>query len=455
MIENQNCEKILVVPLFPQYSQATNATIYDAVMKQAVKSRFSPAIRFMPPFYQQPGYIQSLTDLIQTALNKRSVPPEKIIFSEFLIFILMQQKDFDAAYIQSKALDKRKKEDGYRLMDLGRICVSNENYEVAAKCFDYIISKGKENFYYNQAYIEAANALYEKIVRTQNYNPQELLDLETKLKGTIQQFDISQLTIPLLRKLASLQAYYLNKTQDAMELLNKAIALPGLDKNALAECKLDLGDVLLVTGDIWEASLLYSQVEKAFKYDAVGQEAKFRNAKLAFYAGDFKWSKAQLDVLKGATAKLISNDAMDLSLVIGDAINVDTNEVPLQMFSSADLLIVQNKTAEALSRLDSINILFENHSLADDIYFKKGIIFAKQGKYKEALEAYQRVADNYGDEIFGDDALFKIAEIYQFNLKDLEKAKTLYQEFLTKYPGSVFTVEARKRFRKLRGDVVN
>ncbi len=201
--------------------------------------------------------------------------------------------------------------------------------------------------------------------------------------------------------------------------------------------------------------MLYSQVEKAYKYDPVGQEAKFRNAKLSYYNGDFKWAKAQLDVLKGATSKLISNDAMDLSLLIGDAINVDTNVVPLQMFSSADLLIIQNKIDPALARLDSINILFDNHSLADDIYYKKGVIFLKQNKLKEAQEAFQRVVDAYGEEIFGDDALFKIAEIYQYNLNDVEKAKTTYQEMLTKYPARVYTVEARKRFRKLRGDLIN
>ncbi|MFL5753856.1 MAG: tetratricopeptide repeat protein [Bacteroidia bacterium] len=394
--------------------------------------------------------------VLKQELQKRiQSNPEKTIFSEFLIFILLQQKDFDAAFAQSKAIDKRKKEDGYRMMELGKICVSNENYEVAEKCFEYIISKGQSNYYYNQAYIEAANAQFDKIVKQRNYTPQDLTDLESKLQVTIKQFDGSLITVPLIRKLAVLSAFYLNKSAEAIDMLQKAIEMPGIDKHAQAECKLDLGDIVLVAGDIWEASLLYSQVDKAFKYDVIGQEAKFRNAKLAYYSGDFKWAKAQLDVLKGATSKLIANDAMDLSLVIGDAINIDTNEVPLQMFSSADLLIIRNKTDEAMARLDSINILFDNHSLADDIYFKKGTIYTKQGKYKEAIDAFQRVVDNYGEEIFGDDALFRIADIYQYNLKDLEKAKTLYQDLLVKYPGSVFTVEARKRFRKLRGDSIN
>jgi tetratricopeptide (TPR) repeat protein len=394
--------------------------------------------------------------VLKQELQKRiQSNPSKTIYSEFLIFIQMQQKDFDGAFAQSKALDKRNKEDGFRLMELGKVCVTNEAYDVAEKCYNYVLDKGKDNYNYNQAYIESSNAQYDKIVKQRTYTKEDLVQLKTKLKTTITDFGVNQLTVPLMRKLANLEAYYLNDLAAAIDILSEASTAPGIEKMLQAECKLDLGDVTLITGNIWDASLLYSQVEKAYKYDPVGQEAKFRNAKLSYYNGDFNWSKAQLDVLKGATSKLIANDAMDLSLVIGDAINIDTNVVPLQMFSSADLLIIQNKMAEAIARLDSINIVFEEHSLADDIYYKKGIIFTKQGKTKEAIEAFQRVVDAYGEEIFGDDALFKIAEIYHYTLNDTAKAKDIYQEMLTKYPASVYTIEARKRFRKLRGDTIN
>jgi len=394
--------------------------------------------------------------VLKQELQKRLAnDPDRSVFSEFLIYILLQQKDFEGAFIQAKALDKRKKDDGYRLMELGKLCVSNEAWDIAQQCFDYVISKGKENFNYQQACTEAASAQFEKVTRQQNNTPAELAELEQKLKNTIKEFGYSQFTTSVVHKLAVLQGFYINKPDEAVAMLNEVIQSPGIDKAKIAELKIDLGDLLLITGDVWEASLTYSQVEKAFKFEPIGQEAKFRNAKVAYYMGDFKWSKSQLDVLKGATSKLIANDAMDLSLVISDAIGIDTNAAPLEMFASADLLLLQHKTSEALSRMDSVNILFDNHSLADDIYFKKGQIFFKQGKYKEAIEAWQRVADVYGDEIYGDDAAFKLAEIYHYKIQDLEKAKLLYQEFLNKYPASVFTIEARKRFRKLRGDVVN
>ncbi|HTA61136.1 MAG TPA: tetratricopeptide repeat protein [Bacteroidia bacterium] len=394
--------------------------------------------------------------ILKQELQKRiQQHPDQTVFSDFLIYILVQQKDFESAFIQSKALDKRSKEEGFRIMDLGKLCVLNEDFETAQKCYDYVIAKGKDNFNYSQACIESANAQFEKIIKQKNYTQTDLTEVEQKLKNTIKQFGYNQLSVSVVHKLAILQGFYLNKVQEAIDMLNEVLSTPGIDKASSAELKLDLGDLLLIAGDVWDASLSYSQVEKAYKYDPIGQEAKFRNAKIAFYTGDFKWAKAQLDVLKGATSKLISNDAMDLSLVISDAIGVDTNEVPLQMFASADLLLLQHKNEQGLRRLDSINILFDNHSLADDIYFKKAQVFTQEGKYKEALEAYQRVVDVYGDKIYGDDAMFKMAEIYQYNLKDIEKAKALYQEFLTKYPGSVYTVEARKRFRKLRGDVIN
>lgn len=393
--------------------------------------------------------------LKQELMKRIQARPENTITTEFLIFIQMQQKDFNGAFLQAKALDKRNKEDGFRLMELGKICVSNEAFDIAEKCFEVVIQKGKENYYYAAAKIENANSAHEKILRQSSINPQELTDIKQKLTNCLEEFGVVQLTIGIVRKLAQLEAFYSYQSQKAIEILNKAISNPALDKMSQAECKLDLADITLISGDVWEASLLYSQVEKSFKYDPIGQEAKFRNAKLSYFNGDFKWAKAQLDVLKGSTSKLIANDALDLSLLIGDAINIDTNEVPLLLFSSADLLILQNKFEEAIQRLDSVNILFQEHNLADDIYYKKGIIYFKTKKFDLAIQAFSRVNENYAEDIFADDAYFKLAEIYQYQLNDTEKAKTIYQDFISKYPGSVYTVEARKRFRKLRGDTIN
>jgi len=394
--------------------------------------------------------------LLKQELQKRiQKNPDKTVFAEFLIFLQNQQKDFEGAFAQSKALDKRLKEDGTRMMELAKLCISNENYEVAEKCYQYIISKGKDNAYYDMAVIERLNTSYARITSRNNPPATEVLLLESNIEAAIKEYGISNLSLPLIKKSALLKAYYLDKPAEAIESLENVISQYTFNKNTMADIKLDLGDMNLLVGNIWDASLLYSQVEKDFKYEPVGQDAKFRNAKLSFYASDFKWAKTQCDVLKGATSKVIANDALDLSLVITDAIGIDTNAVPLSMFASAELLILQHQYDKAVMRLDSINTLFSEHTLGDDIYYKKAEIYKRTNRYEEAAKMYHNIVEYYPTELYGDDALFKEAELYERYLNDKEKAKQLYQDVLTKYPGSIYVVEARKRFRDLRGDVVN
>lgn len=394
--------------------------------------------------------------LLKQELQKRiQQHPDKIALSEFLIFIQTQQKDFEGAFVQSKALDKRQMGDGFRLMELAKLCIANEDYSTAEKCYDYVLSRGKNGMYHDAAFIESINTQYLKITAQASPSTQDIDALMAKMDEAIRQYGVTNITLPIIKKQALVKAYYQNKSQEAIALLQSTIDNYGFDNKTLADIKLDLGDMNLLTGNIWDASLLYSQVEKDFKYEPIGQEAKFRNAKLSYYAGDFKWAKAQADILKGATSKVIANDALDLSLVISDAIGIDTNEVPLRMFSSADLLILQHQYDRALARLDSINLIFSTHTLGDDIYYKKAEIFKKLGRYDEAAKMLQNVVEFFPDGIYGDDALYKQAELYERFLGDNEKAKALYQELLTKYPGSIYVVDARKRYRALRGDIVN
>ena len=204
------------------------------------------------------------------------------------------------------------------------------------------------------------------------------------------------------------------------------------------------------------ATLLYSQVDKAFKTDVLGQEAKFRNAKLSYYQGDFDWAKAQLDVLKAATSDLMANDALSLSLLIGDnSSDGDTLQTTLHMYSRADLLLFQNQYDQALFVLDSIKMKFPSSTLNDDVLFKKAQIMQKMGKNDTAAQYFQEIINLYSNDILADDALFSLAQLNENAFNNKEKAMEMYQELMTKYPSSIFVVEARKKFRSLRGDQIN
>lgn len=396
------------------------------------------------------------TQVLKTELLRRiQKHPDKNIFAELLIWLFIQEKDFNAALIQARALDKRMKEDGGRVFSLAHMAVSNQHYDAAIKAYQYIIEKGPDNFYYRDAKIEQLEAMNKNITTRGVYTREELLALEKGYIDAIAELGKRNSTAPLLKSLAHLYAFYLHDTGKAVELLEEAITLPGIKPYFVAEAKLMLGDILLLSGETWEAALYYSQVEKAFKHDPVGDEAKLRNARLSYYIGEFKWSQAHLDVLKGSTSKLIANDAMQLSLLISDNSTIDTNTVPLLMFARADLLSFQNKNEEAIAVLDSIDSYFQGHALADEILYKKAKIAEKRQDFKAAAGYLQQLMEAYGYDILADDAIFRLAELQQFHFNDIEKAKELYQKILTDYPGSLFTVEARKRFRELRGDTIN
>lgn len=390
--------------------------------------------------------------LKQELLKRIQKSPDKIVFSEFLIFILKQQKDFNGAFVQSRALDKRLKEDGRRLIELGRICVTNQDWECARRCFEYVIEKGKQFVFYDAAIVEGLNAEYLFQITKVKLDKTELIALEKKLEQALVQYNESRMHVNLLRNLANLEAFYLNEMELAIKRIEDFLSNTSSDAVTKAEFKLLLGDIYLLYGEIWEASLLYSQVEKDFKYDAIAQEAKFRNAKLSYYAGDFPWAKTQADVLKGATSKLIANDALDLSLIITDAIGVDTNDAPLKLFASADLLLLQHRYNEALLRLDTINLLYSSHTLGDDIFYKKAQIYLALNQYQNAEAMYQNILEFFPDDLYGDDAQFKLAVLYDKYQENSEKAKLAYEAVMTKYPGSIYTVEARQRYRQIRGD---
>jgi len=395
-------------------------------------------------------------ETLKTLLLKRvQKDPSNVFFSELFIWLAIQQKDFETAFVQAKSLDRRFKEDGERIYKIAQLSASNKDYDVAIKAYQYVITKGPYNFYYLNSKIELLETKYLKIVNTINYTQEELVTLEDDYYTTIVEFGKNAGTILLMKDLAHLKAFHLDKEQEAIELLNTTLSFKDAVPKLQAVCKIELANILLMTGDVWEATLLYSQVEKAFKSEPVGHEAKFKNAKLSYYIGEFQWAKAQLDVLKGATSKLIANDAMDLSLLISDNIDYDSSTVGLRLYSKADLLLFQNKDDLALLTLDSINRTALSHPLFDEVLFKKAEIMIKNRKYESADTLLQKLIDYHSYDILADDALFKLAELKEYQFKDKEKAMELYQKLITEYPGSLFAVEARKRFRNLRGDQIN
>ncbi|MTI29855.1 tetratricopeptide repeat protein, partial [Xanthovirga aplysinae] len=257
------------------------------------------------------------------------------------------------------------------------------------------------------------------------------------------------------RNKALLHGFYLNEKDSAIEILQELIHSPMVDNQLKSYCKLDLGDLYLLNEEPWESTLLYSQVEKDQKESTLGYEAKLRNARLSYYNGDFELALSHLDILKEATSREIANNAMELSLRIKDNTVFDTTAAAMKSYAAIELLLFQNQKEMALKKLEELLKTYPGHTLTDEIWWLQANIFQDLGDFDQVVNKLKLIVDNFPEDILGDDAAYLLAKVYEENLADENKAMELYQNFLITYKGSIYVPDARKRFRRLRGDIVN
>lgn len=392
--------------------------------------------------------------IAQKAIVKKiNEQPNNPYFAELLTWVYTMKDDWDGALMQIEALDLRNKEDGSRLLSFARFAITEKAYKSAFKALDAVMEKGAESPFYTTAAAQKLAVGMELLENDPAFTPAQVAALEKEFYGFLTRYPEFYVTQTAL-DFARLEARFANRPDSAIAILKTAIATPGASRQFTGQAKLQLGDYQVLTGQVWDASLTYSQVDKAFREDMLGEEARFRNARLAYYRGDFDWAQGQLSVLKSATSELIANDALFLSVLITENVTPDSNLTPLKRFAYADLLLFQNKDNAADQLLDSIALNFPEHPLQDDILLLRARIARKHKDYPQALAYLKQIIDRYGEDVLADDALFQTAAIYETDLKEPEKARAVYEQLILNYPGSTFVQTARKKLAALSGGSV-
>jgi outer membrane protein assembly factor BamD (BamD/ComL family) len=431
----------------------------------------------------KPEELESLENLLTDRVQKNQ---DSEVYSDLLIWTNLQSKNFYGAFIQARAYDKRFRKEQSKTLEIAQIALNNKDYKNADRAFLYVIRE---------------------FVNTPNFLPAQLGLIKTREAQIKNSFPVNKDSVRyLIREFAQfrsrypdhpssfdarlsealLHAYYLNELDSSVVVLNRLIADQKASGQLRNQSKVELGDIYLLKEEPWEATLLYSQVEKSQRETPLGYEAKLRNAKLSYYKGDFKLAQEHLDILKQATTREIANDALDLSMRIKENTAFDSTGAGLKEFAAIELLLAQNKMTEALPRMEqfqpkkkvwlSVTELFEINytgkilekkdglslveivdpkmasTIQDDVYWLEANIRMKQGQFQQAIALLEKIVKEYPEEILTDDAVFLQADIYERHLKNKDKAMEIYRDFLNKYPGSVYAAEARKRFRNLRGD---
>ncbi len=400
---------------------------------------------------RSPEEMEALENRLYQRLQEE---PNNENYPELLIWLHLQQKNFYGAFVQARALQKRRDSGPDQLLEIGHIAQENKAYENAVEIFEYVTQNfsNRPDYYRLRNYL--INAREELVKITYPVDTAEIRTLLQDYQELSAQTRDLPTALEAQNSMAMLYAFYLDEKPKAVEILTKLLENPRIPPTLKAKSKLSLGDIYLLIGEPWEAALLYAQVDKDFKDDPMGYEAKLRNGRLSYFKGEFELAQGHLDVLKEATTREIANDAMALSLLIKNNSYLDSTAGPLRDYSDVELLLYQNKHQEAAQALQNFLKKWPSHSLTDEVYMLQAKNYLTLDDAQAAMERLERITKEWAQDLLADDAAFMQARLLQEKLNKTQEAMAAYAEFLKKYSGSVFAAEARKRFRQLRGDAV-
>lgn len=394
----------------------------------------------------------NLSDLLKTKLLQRSQSePQNVQYSDLLMWYSLQTKDFDMAFRQARAIDLNFGNGDNKMLELAKIAYSNYNYEISAKAFGYIKNKKEQTPFYAISYSGYYLSLVKQTEENLSATKKDYEELEKEGFSAINELGINNYTSDIILNLAHIEANKLGKNEQAIEMLELALKNPMIDKKNEAKLKIELADILVANDKIWDATLLYSQVENDMKNEPIGHDAKLRNAKVFYYVGEFDWASARLDVLKSATSKLISNDAIELSLFIQNMREEDTMGFTLRKFAGADLYAYQGKYDSALMLLDKVEKETFSYLSNEYALYKKAGIYTSLKEFDKADSTYNTLITKYPESVKADNAIYKRALILQ-QQGNITEAKVLYLRLMTDYPDSIYAGRARKNYRLLESD---
>lgn len=382
---------------------------------------------------------------LRKALLLRAQKNQDIFWNQFLSWFYVQQKDYAKAFVQEKAVYKRNPESFSNIVNLAQMAMEEDEHETAKNILTFVLENTSD------PELQIQSHFYLMEMRIESAKDNDYAAITSDIEKLLTEFGTSPYTLPLQTLQAHFTAFNLKNPEKAKTILKNALTLP-LNKYQTAEVKMELADVLLFEEKFNQALLYYSQIEEDLKNDAVGHEASLKAARTSYFKEDFDWAQKQFKELKSAASQLIANDALEYFLLLSDNTSADSTQTALKKFARADYLLYQNRANDALSKFQEILKDHKGEEIEAVTLLRIGKIFESKTDYPQALANYQLIIDNHGDGIYIDEALFFSAEIFNRYLNDAEKAKPLYEKIIFEHQDSIHFVEARKKYRQLRGD---
>jgi tetratricopeptide (TPR) repeat protein len=392
---------------------------------------------------------------LRKALIVRVQKNQDVFWNQFLSWFYMQQKEFGKAFIQEKAIYKRNPESLTNILSLGQMAIEEGNQEVATEVMNYVL----ENTTDVDLIVKAQSYLLQ--MRMEKAQEKDFSAINSQFDALLKQYGITPVTLSLQLKQAHFASFIMKNPTAGKAIIKRAMDMQ-LNQFDQAQCKMELADILLSEEKFNQALLYYSQIQENLQNNVLSHEASLKSAKTSYFKTDFEWALKQFKELKSASTQLIANDALEYFLLINDNTVADSTQTALKQFAKADYLLYQNRNQEAIAQFQQILKSFKGQDsrampeqakqIESVTLLRLGRLYEKLGDNALALAQYQDIIEHHNDGIYVDEALYFSADIYNKQLQQPDKAKALYEKIIFGHQDSIYFVDARRKFRELRGD---
>ncbi len=392
---------------------------------------------------------------LRKALIVRVQKNQDVFWNQFLSWFYMQQKEFGKAFIQEKAIYKRNPESLTNILSLGQMAIEEGNQEVAIEVMNYVL----ENTTDVELIVRAQSYLLQ--MRMEKAQEKDFPAINSQFDALLKQYGITPVTLSLQLKQAHFAGFIMKNPTEGKAIIKRAMEMQ-LNQFDQAQCKMELADILLSEEKFNQALLYYSQIQENLQNNVLSHEASLKSAKTSYFKTDFEWALKQFKELKSASTQLIANDALEYFLLINDNTVADSTQTALKQFAKGDYLLYQNRNQEAIAQFQQILKSFKGQDsrampeqakqIESVTLLRLGRLYEKLGDNALALAQYQDIIEHHSDGIYVDEALYFSADIYNKQLQQPDKAKALYEKIIFSHQDSIYFVDARRKFRELRGD---
>lgn len=415
-----------------------------------VRSRLS---RFM----EQEEALRSSLAAASQAVRRE---PLNRAYRELLGWLYLEADDYRGALDTYRAIDRLENENGQVLFQFAQMAADAAAYDVASEAFEEILERypgapsaplalaGFGEMHERWADQAGEQAIDEAGKRIEAPHYSQALE---SYRRFLDRYPSNALYPEVLRRVGRLQQDVFFDLDAAQKTLEQVLTRYPQTR-AADQAEYDLARAAVMRGRLNEAKLLFNRLIDRLRTGDLAELARYNLARVHFFTGEFDAAQSLVDIIDVNTSTDVSNDAIELKLLLLENRGPDSLNTPLRSYARALLEEERRNHDEALATLDSLVSRIASHALVDDARFLRGQILRTAGRTQEAHAAFAEFPLLHPSSHLADRALFAAGEILEYDLKDPDAAIATYARLLSQYPGSLLASQARDRIRRLRGD---